>query len=275
MNKIKIQDYNISKEFFEIIFDEYWKCYKTTPIPKNINQYYTSENYISHTDSKKTLIDKIYQWVKKINIQYKINIIKKYYPSPTILDIGAGTGDFVKTCSKQNWVAYGIEPNENARNLAKKKGCNIYSDYSNLINEKYDVITLWHVLEHIPDIENELKKIKTLLKPNGMIIIAVPNFISWDAKYYSEFWAAWDVPRHLWHFSKYSINKCAEIINCKIINIKPMWFDAFYVSMLSEKYKFGKVNLLKVVFNGIRSNLYGIYNNEFSSHIFIMKNNKK
>ncbi|MDO5637297.1 MAG: class I SAM-dependent methyltransferase [Myroides sp.] len=275
MKNKTIKDHSSSQEIFQIIYNKELQCYQTIPVPENIGSYYASENYISHTDSRHSFTDKIYQFVKKINLSTKTNLIKKYTnTSPTLLDIGAGTGDFVNYCQQKNWNAYGIEPNPKARQLAQNKGCKIVSDYAELPKQQYDVITLWHVLEHIPNPENELEKIKSLLKPEGIIIIAVPNFRSWDARHYREFWAAWDIPRHLWHFSKSSISYFAKKINCKIETIKPMWFDAFYVSLLSEKYKYGKSRMVSAFINGIRSNCYGMLKNEFSSHIFVLKNNK-
>ena len=131
---------------------------------------------------------------------------------------------------------------------------------------------MWHVLEHVPDLEFQIKELKRLLKPNGTIIIAVPNFNSFDAKYYNEFWAAYDVPRHLWHFSKIAIEKLFQKQDLKLFHVKPMWFDSFYVSLLSEKYKNGKMNFFKAFFVGLRSNLVGLLKNEYSSHIYLLKN---
>ena len=131
---------------------------------------------------------------------------------------------------------------------------------------------MWHVLEHVPDLDFQIQQLKRLLKPNGTVIIAVPNFKSYDAKYYKSFWAAYDVPRHLWHFSKTAIEKLFANRNMKLIKIKPMWFDSFYVALLSEKYKNGKMNFIKGFFIGLISNCSGIVKKEFSSHIYIIKN---
>ncbi|GAW89335.1 class I SAM-dependent methyltransferase [Flavobacterium psychrophilum] len=131
---------------------------------------------------------------------------------------------------------------------------------------------MWHVLEHVPDLENQIKLLKRLLKPNGTIIIAVPNYKSFDAKYYGEFWAAYDVPRHLWHFSKTAIEKLFANENMKLIKILPMIFDSFYVSLLSEKYKNGKMNFIKAFYIGLKSNMKAKRNLEYSSHIYVIKN---
>ncbi len=149
----------------------------------------------------------------------------------------------------QNWDILGIEPNDKAKEIALKKGvANLENTIEKLENNSFDVITMWHVLEHVPDVEKQIVELKRLLKPSGTIIIAVPNFKSYDAKYYGEFWAAYDVPRHLWHFSKTAIEKLFDKQNMNLEDIKPMWFDSFYVSLLSEKYKSGKMNFFKSIF---------------------------
>ncbi|VEJ19535.1 bifunctional 3-demethylubiquinone-9 3-methyltransferase/ 2-octaprenyl-6-hydroxy phenol methylase [Capnocytophaga canimorsus] len=273
MHKITVKDYSISQEIFELIYQPELDLYQTTPLPQNLSKYYESDVYISHTDSKKTLFDKVYQAVKNINFKSKIRIISKYKNQKIqLLDIGAGTGDFVLSCKKQmHWEATGIEPNEKARQLAEKKQIRLLENYDDLKEKSFDVITLWHVLEHIPDLENEIQKINSLLKEDGILIVAVPNYKSWDAQHYKQFWAAYDVPRHLWHFSKTSIQKIFTPKGFQLLEIKPMLFDAFYVSILSEQYKTGKKNFIKGFVSGIRSNLYGIRKKEFSSHIYVLQ----
>ncbi|GJQ05451.1 methyltransferase [Capnocytophaga canimorsus] len=273
MHKITVKDYSISQEIFKLIYQPELDLYQTTPLPQNLSKYYESDVYISHTDSKKTLFDKVYQAVKNINFKSKIRIISKYKKQKIqLLDIGAGTGDFVLSCKKQmHWEAIGIEPNEKARQLAEKKQIRLLENYDDLKEKSFDVITLWHVLEHIPDLENEIQKINSLLKEDGILIVAVPNYKSWDAQHYKQFWAAYDVPRHLWHFSKTSIQKIFTQKGFQLLEIKPMLFDAFYVSILSEQYKTGKKNFIKGFVSGIRSNLYGMRKKEFSSHIYVLQ----
>ncbi|MFJ1411636.1 class I SAM-dependent methyltransferase [Capnocytophaga canimorsus] len=268
-----VKDYSISQEFFELIYQPELDLYQTTPLPQKLSKYYESDVYISHTDSKKTLFDKVYQAVKNINFKSKIRIISKYKKQKIqLLDIGAGTGDFVLNCKKQmHWEATGIEPNEKARQLAEKKQILLLENYNDLKEKSFDVITLWHVLEHISDLENEIQKINSLLKGDGILIVAVPNYKSWDAQHYKQFWAAYDVPRHLWHFSKTSIQKIFTPKGFQLLEIKPMLFDAFYVSILSEQYKTGKKNFIKGFVNGMRSNLYGMRKKEFSSHIYVLQ----
>ena len=131
---------------------------------------------------------------------------------------------------------------------------------------------MWHVLEHVPNLEEYLVALKRLLKPTGTILIAVPNFKSFDANYYGRFWAAYDVPRHIWHFSKVTIKKLFSEKEMNLVKVLPMKFDSFYVSLLSEKYKTGKMNFIKAFFVGLKSNLCAKKSKEYSSHIYVIKN---
>lgn len=191
-----------------------------------------------------------------------------------LLDIGAGTGDFLLVAKNNGWNVIGVEPSEKARSVASQKGVELKQQAVDFADHSFDIITMWHVLEHVPDLQNQIKELKRLLKPNGAIIIAVPNFKSYDAKYYGEFWAAYDTPRHLWHFSKTAIKKLFQNEKIELIKILPMKFDSFYVSLLSEKYKTGKMNFIKAFFIGLKSNWKAKQKLEYSSHIYVLKNAK-
>ena len=269
---LKTKDFSISREEFELLYDEDFDMLVTHPAPKDLGIYYKSENYISHTDSTRTLIDKVYHIVKKFSLSQKVDLINTYIKSQrTLLDIGAGTGDFLATAKKRKWVVEGVEPNFDARTCAQEKGVELNSDLAPLADKKFKVITLWHVLEHLPDLESQIKKITLLLEEDGILVIAVPNFKSYDAEHYQEFWAAYDVPRHLWHFSRIAIEKLFSKHKMQIIKTRPMLFDSFYVSLLSEKYKFGKSNFFKAFWIGIRSNISAWRSKEYSSIIYILK----
>ena len=269
---LKTKDFSVSQEEFDLLYDEDLDMLITQPVPKDLDSYYKSESYISHTDSRITLIDKIYQIVKKFSLWQKVNLIDTYVESPgTLLDIGAGTGDFLVSAINRKWIAEGIEPSNDARMRAQQKGVELNSDMSSLTDQKFKVITLWHVLEHLPNLENQIKKMISLLEKDGILVIAVPNFKSYDAEYYQNFWAAYDVPRHLWHFSRAAIEKLFLKHKMQIVKTKPMIFDAFYVSLLSEKYKFGKSNFIRAFWTGIRSNISAWRSKEYSSIIYILK----
>lgn len=247
----------------------------TQPQPENLELYYESEDYISHTDAQKSLTDKLYQAVKRKNLQNKIQLIENQIDKPnSLLDIGTGTGDFLVKAKSAGFEVEGVEPNAKARELSAKKGIDVKPNLSYLDEEKFQVITLWHVLEHLPNLEEQIKAMVSLLEEEGVLVIAVPNFKSFDAKHYGIFWAGYDVPRHLWHFSKTSIATLFGRQGIEIKAIHPMWFDAFYVSMLSEKYKGSKLYLISAFFVGLWSNLKAIFTKEHSSLIYVLKKTK-
>ena len=272
---ITIKDFSVSGESFSLLLNEEYQILKTHPQPTldKLGSYYEFEDYISHTDGKRTLFEKMYHFIKRKAIRDKVSLINSHQPlKGRILDIGAGTGDFLLECKNQNWEILGIEPNDKAKGIAVGKGIKFGDTIEKLESNSFDVITMWHVLEHVPDVEHQVAELKRLLKPSGTIIIAVPNFKSYDANHYKEFWAAYDVPRHLWHFSKTAIEKLFDKQNMNLEDIKPMWFDSFYVSLLSEKYKTGKMNFISGFFIGLISNVSGFFKKEFSSHIYVLKN---
>lgn len=267
------EDYLVSNETFELVYDSDLDMLRTFPQPdlENLPRYYESEDYISHTDEKGGLMSSLYQAVKKWSLQKKTKLIFEQNSGVgSLLDVGAGTGEFLKVAKEKTWSVQGMEPNENARILASEKGIELKSSLSDFKGAQFDVVTLWHVLEHIPNLEETISQLSKLVKPNGTLIIAVPNFKSYDAKHYNEFWAAFDVPRHLWHFSKVSMEKLFS--NHFILEkTKPMIFDSFYVSLLSEKYETGSKFSLKAFWIGLYSNLKANRSKEYSSHIYCFR----
>jgi 2-polyprenyl-3-methyl-5-hydroxy-6-metoxy-1,4-benzoquinol methylase len=187
------------------------------------------------------------------------------------LDIGAGTGDFLFRAKSKGWNVKGTEPNIKARELASKKGVKLIEDSSGFSSASFDVITLWHVLEHVPHLEEQIKELKRLLKKDGLLVIAVPNFKSYDAKKYKNFWAAYDVPRHLWHFSRSSIQNIFDPYGFKIEKTRGLKFDAFYVSLLSEKYKSGSSFSISALWTGLLSNLKAKSTKEYSSIAYFLR----
>jgi 2-polyprenyl-3-methyl-5-hydroxy-6-metoxy-1,4-benzoquinol methylase len=270
-----VKDNSVSKEVFELLYDEDLDMLITSPQPKGteLSKYYESDDYISHTDGKRSIFEKAYHFIKNIALKNKLSLVNSLQKKGKLLDIGAGTGDFLLTAKNDGWNVIGVEPSEKARSIAAKKGIEL-KPVADFDDHSFDIITMWHVLEHVPDLQNQIKELKRLLKPNGAIIIAVPNFKSYDAKYYGEFWAAYDTPRHLWHFSKTAIKKLFQNVNIELVKILPMKFDSFYVSLLSEKYKTGKMNFIKAFFIGLKSNWKAKEKFEYSSHIYVLKNAK-
>ena len=271
------KDYSVSGEEFQLLYNSELDMLETFPQPKaeNLSEYYKSEDYISHTDTKRNVLEYVYHSVRQIALNKKLKLIDSFSSeSKNLLDIGCGTGDFLEKAQKANWVITGIEPDENARKISNLKTNNAVFEIEHLAKLKpnsFDVITLWHVLEHLPNLEMHIALFKSLLKPNGTLVIAVPNFKSYDAKYYKNFWAAYDVPRHLWHFSRTSILELFKKEDIKLVKTLPMIFDAYYVSLLSEKYKSGFMNPFKAFWIGFRSNQKAKRSHQYSSHIYLLK----
>lgn len=269
---LKTKDFAHSGEEFQLLLDPQLEMLITDPKPIDIEKYYDSTSYISHTDARKSFLDKIYQLVKQVNLRKKVGQVKYYTGERnSLLDVGAGTGDFLRSAIAQGWNTKGVEPSAKARNVAKKKGIHLEASLADVKGEKFDAITLWHVLEHMPDLENSFKELSALLKEKGTLFIAVPNYKSFDAQFYGKYWAAYDVPRHLWHFSKSSMHSLCEKNNLDIHAIRPMIFDAFYISLLSEKYKHGRSSFLKALFVGMQSNLAAWRTKEYSSLVYVIR----
>ena len=273
---LTVKDHSVSKEIFHLYQDETLDMLITHPQPslETLGKYYESEDYISHTDNKRSLFEKAYHFVKQIALKNKLYLINSFQSNKgRILDIGAGTGDFLLTAQENGWQTIGVEPSPRAKGIAIKKGISFVEDTQELESHSFDTITMWHVLEHVPDLDAQIKELKRLLKQNGTLIIAVPNYKSFDAKHYGAFWAAYDVPIHFWHFSKKAIQLLFAKEGMKLEKVLPMKFDSFYVSLLSEKYKSGKMNFVKAFFIGLQSNWKAKRNFEYSSHIYVLKNN--
>ena len=271
-------DHTVSRETFSLFRDPETDLLVTFPRPKELDlpSYYESEEYISHTDSQRTLMDKVYQLIKSYSLKRKLKLINKLHAGKGhILDIGCGTGDLLSVCEKDGWQISGTEPNKKARELAENK-INSLESIKEDLNEfsgkrVFDVISMWHVLEHVPNLLEYIEKLKDLLTVEGYLIIAVPNFKSYDADHYKEYWAAYDVPRHLWHFSEKAIRHIFGQQDFEVVRTMPLIFDSFYVSLLSEKYKTGKSNLFSAFKTGLVSNLKARRTKEYSSKIYILK----
>jgi 2-polyprenyl-3-methyl-5-hydroxy-6-metoxy-1,4-benzoquinol methylase len=273
------KDFTVSQEQFEV-----WKCGTCTfrftqnvPAPNYIARYYQSSAYISHNDTRKGLVNSLYHIIRSFTLETKRKLITKVtgLKQGVLLDIGAGTGAFANKMKQAGWNVSGLEPDEFAREKALSNydlKLNELSLLKDLTAETFDAITLWHVLEHVHDLNEYLEKFFEILKPQGRLVVAVPNYTSYDASYYKEYWAAYDVPRHLYHFSPKSMQVLLEKKGFVLEAIEPMWFDSFYVSMLSEKYKHGKQNFISAVWIGLLSNFKAFFNKEkCSSVIYIIR----
>jgi SAM-dependent methyltransferase len=271
---LQATDHTVSLEQFNIVSCESCGFMFTNPRPskEQIGRYYQSSAYISHSDTSKGLVNKLYKFARTLTLASKYRLIKPYLGNQKLLDIGAGTGYFLKYCSDKGIMAEGVEPDADARALADKQhrlrlnGEEYLEKYP---DENFSVITMWHVLEHVHDLNNRILEIRRLLKQDGRLFVAVPNHNSADAHHYKAFWAAYDVPRHLYHFDPESIQKLFEKHGFVLDAILPMYLDAFYISLLSEKYKIGKTSFFKAFFQGLLSNLQA-GTGKYSSQIYVL-----
>lgn len=276
---LQAKDYTVSQEVFDI-----WQCGNCTlrftqnaPDKNSSGKYYDSPDYISHSNTKQGFINKVYHKVRNITLDDKRRLVQKQstLKKGTLLDVGAGAGAFLHVMKEKGWAVTGIEPDETARKNAKENyGVELKEEsaLNNFEAGSFDVISLWHVLEHVHDLHGYINSFMRLLKPKGTLFIAVPNYTSKDAQTYGEHWAAYDVPRHLYHFSPRSMDLLMDKHGFIITAQKPMWFDSFYVSMLSEKYEVGSTNYIKAVWSGLLSNLGAAGNaGKCSSVIYVIR----
>lgn len=271
-----LKDEFLSKEDFHIC--ECLNCGLSYTMPRpnkeKIGEYYKSEEYYSHQENKKGFIPRLYESVKKVNLKHKYNLATKGLNVGKMLDIGCGVGDFLHTAEEHGWTCTGVEPSEDAKAIAKTKTtANIINseDMEKIPDATFDLITMWHVLEHVDDLKWQIEQLHRLTKTKGRIVIAVPNYKSYDAQYYKELWAAYDVPRHLSHFNKNVLTKIFKSKNLELVRTDKLIWDAYYISYMSEQYKQHKFPLLKGAFRGCISNCKARHTNEWSSMVYIFE----
>jgi len=274
---LKCEDHTVSHEIFNIV--QCARCNflitSPSPDPDKLDQYYLSEQYISHAVSHRTLQEKLYKHARSYTLSWKLKLINHHRPQsriPTLMDFGCGTGQFLRKSQQAGWKITGVEPSTPAREEANRlTNATITASIDSNSGQLNDVITLWHVLEHIPNLNDTISTLKKLLQPAGTLFIAVPNPESWDAQQYSRFWAGYDVPRHLWHFTQRNMTALLKKHQLKLLNTIPMKLDAFYVSLLSEKYQHHSLpyTFAKASINGLRSNFHARRENQYSSLIYL------
>jgi 2-polyprenyl-3-methyl-5-hydroxy-6-metoxy-1,4-benzoquinol methylase len=276
---LSAEDYTVSRETFVVWHCNDCTCRFTQNVPAvgDIGAYYQSAAYVSHSDTKKGVINRLYHTVRNYTLQKKKLLIEKLSGKKKglLLDVGAGTGAFAAIMQEAGWSVSGLEPDVTARENALKNHQLQLQTLDTLFSfgdKQFDVITLWHVLEHVHELHKYIETFYRILKDDAILIIAVPNYTSYDAQLYEQFWAAYDVPRHLYHFSPAAIKQLMQQHNFKVTQCKPMWFDSFYVAMLSEQYKTGHNNFIRAVWNGFASNTKAMSDAEkCSSVIYVIK----
>jgi len=277
-NYLSCTDHTASNEQFTLKKCSTCKFVFTDPRPDDatLSNYYQSDKYISHTGGNKSLIDNIYLQARKITLGWKRKLVNEYSGANKILDVGCGTGEFLREMKSHDWKVSGVEPSPNARQSSKRKtGVEIFKSLSDVTEHNFNVITIWHVLEHLPDPNQALRTVSNLLNQSGTIFIAVPNLQSYDARYYQSFWAGYDVPRHLWHFDKKNMETLLNKNGLQLVKVLPMRLDSFYVALLSESYKHPKRSKLLHLFSafivGLKSNFMARKTLAYSSLIYVVK----
>ncbi|HEU4575847.1 MAG TPA: class I SAM-dependent methyltransferase [Chitinophagaceae bacterium] len=269
-----VKDYTVSGESFLILecLDCSLRFTQDVPAPDRIAAYYKSENYISHTNTSKGLVNSLYQLVRKRTLHQKRKLAEGLVTKQQreLLDIGSGTGAFVNEMQLHGWKVTGLEPDAGARKVA----ADLYhislqapEKLFDLTEKRFDIISLWHVLEHVHELKKYISQCHRLLAENGRLLIAVPNYLSLDARVYGEYWAAYDVPRHLYHFTPAAMNRLLSANGFVLQAYRPMWFDSFYISMLSSRYKTGHTNLPGAFWTGLRSNARALRNVRLCSSV--------
>lgn len=270
---LKVKDYFLSQESFAVFECDHCHLLFTAPRPASeaLGAYYKSDQYYSHQENKHGFIPKLYETVKSFNLRHKVHLATSDLKQGSVLDIGCGVGDFLLYMKKEGWQVVGMEPDSDAQTVAEKRlGFRPLSpsDYPTLAHASFDLITMWHVLEHVEDLHFQLDELYRLLKPGGRLLLALPNYQSFDAHYYQAFWAAWDVPRHLNHFSSDTIRAIVSSKSFKPIDIQKLKWDSFYISYLSESYMRHSAPLLRGFVTGLRSNIRALSSGQYSSLVY-------
>jgi SAM-dependent methyltransferase len=274
------RDYFLTGETFGIVACSGCGVLFTWPRPaaNDLTRYYQSDEYVSHSNTRRGLVNTLYQLIRVLALKSKYRIINRYTRGRgRLLDIGCGTGHFLDVFKREGWDVQGIEPGEAARDFARTTfslDVRPEVDLETLESGSFDVITMWHVLEHVPDPEQRLREVHRLLKNDGVAFIALPNKEAWDAEKYGKYWAAWDVPRHLFHFDPISFGYLMEKSGFFNVDTLPMRLDAFYVAMLSEKYLHGRNRYLRAFLNGLKSNNIAAKSGNFSSMIYVLRKSR-
>jgi len=274
---LEAKDYTVSSEAFEINRCNSCELLFTNPRPKaaEAGPYYMSTNYISHSDTQEGIINKLYHAVRSFTLTQKTRWIEKEKGGNfELLDIGCGNGHFLHACQKAGWKINGMELDPATATRAESLlGIDIYPSIKEIPkDEKFRLISLWHVLEHVYELEEYFHFFKSRIASGGVLLLALPNSTSFDAQYFKEYWAAYDVPRHIYHFDPNTIESLAKKYGFKLKSTKGQIFDSFYISLLSHGYKTGKKKLISSFLVGMWSNLSAYFGKgNYSSNLYIFE----
>ncbi len=268
----EVPDHFLSKENFQLQKCSNCHVLLTNPRPRenSIVKYYKSDSYISHSNQSKSIVGLIYKLVRNYTLGKKLKMLERYAFKGKLLDYGCGTGHFLARAKKIGWQVQGVEPDADARALAQGELGDEVKASVHELDQSYNVITLFHVLEHVHELEVTLKQLISRLDKNGVLFLALPNYLSHDAEHYGEHWAGYDVPRHLYHFNQRSVFQLSKKYGLNIVSTIPMKFDSYYVSMLSEKYRGNSASFIKGMLRGYKSNRKAKRSKEYSSLIYVL-----
>ncbi len=268
-----VKDNLVSGDFFNLYWDKQKKiAWTDLGGVKELSRYYKSQEYISHQTENKSVINILYSFARTIMLRYKFNQIKPFVkPLGKLLDIGCGAGNFLSFMNKKNFDVFGVENNTTALKICAKKKLRVFNSFNSLPDKAFDVISLWHVLEHLPNPEEVITKIHDLLISKGVLVIAVPNFSSHDRLHYQNNWAALDVPRHLWHFTSEGLEEMLFRAGFKLLKKSSLWLDVFYISFLSEKFKGNNLAFLIGVIKGCYFTFLSLFSKRYSTIFFVFK----
>ena len=244
------------------------------PTEETNGLYYKFDDYISHTNSSNGITGSIYRFVRKLNLKRKFKVLSKHNCGNKVLDVGCGTGFFPKYLMAKGYNVTGLEPDADARKFAVEvnKINALPLDALNKLESKFNCITMWHVLEHVYHLRIQLSTLTSLVAPGGIFVIALPNYKCYDAKHYGKFWAGYDVPRHLYHFDEETITSLMSKYNFEKIEVIPMKFDAYYVSLLSQKHMGKPSKTLGYRIGRLSNKLANKKQYPYSSQIYVFKN---
>lgn len=277
--ELSCKDYVATGDHFDLYRCSHCSFLFTNPRPTvdEIGPYYQSDRYVSHAGNKTNLplMYKVYDVVRDYSIKQKIKLIKSYHTRGNLMDLGCGLGYFLDGVVKDNtFNSTGVDISQEAIDYVKNKfGYSVLNETSlDIIPDlRFDIITQWHVLEHVHNLNERMQQLQRILTKDGTMFIAVPNSNSWDAKYYKEYWDGYDVPRHLYHFNQQSFSQLMEKHGFTVVDTKPMIFDAPYISMRSEVHKKNSLSFVRGAISGAFSTINALSKNEYSSLLFVVK----
>jgi 2-polyprenyl-3-methyl-5-hydroxy-6-metoxy-1,4-benzoquinol methylase len=275
--KFKAKDYTVSNEMFHIVTCDSCQLIYTNPRPaaNEAGPYYHASAYISHSDTNEGIVNKLYHAVRKFTLQSKTYWIEpEKKGNKELLDVGCGNGHFLAAAKEKGWNINGVElAPETAARAAKLAGLTIAPSLTEIASDKqFQVITLWHVLEHVYEIDEYFQFFKNRLAQDGKLLLALPNPASFDANYFEEYWAAYDVPRHIYHFTPATITALAAKYGFKLKKSRGLIFDSFYISLLSNENKTGNKRLIHSFFVGLLSNLRAMLGKpNYSSNLYLFE----